>query len=114
MAQNGTVVNKSSWFLLYRESVIQNSKVVRKQWKKRLAPISDRYKTEADLKPLIRKILREAEDTREAPNSEADFVTYVARSGICTSSHTSAGRPCGISGASRSWTSSRRPPSSAS
>jgi hypothetical protein len=58
MAQNGFIFKKSgAWFLKYRDSVIVNGQLQRRQQCKRLADVSDQYRTEKDLRGLRDDVL---------------------------------------------------------
>ena len=46
MAQQGFIYkSRGSWFLKYRDDVIENGQIVRKQQCKKLAAVCDRYRT---------------------------------------------------------------------
>lgn len=58
MSQKGYIFKKDgSWFLRYRDNVIEDGQVVRKQQCKRLAAVCDRYRTKRDVQPLADEIL---------------------------------------------------------
>jgi hypothetical protein len=53
MAQKGFIYkSRGSWFLKYRDDVIEDGQIVRKQQCKKLAPVCDRYRVEKDLHGL--------------------------------------------------------------
>jgi len=67
----------SSWYGRWREDVIENGLVVRKQRSVKLADVSDRYRTKADVRPLLAEKLRPINEGRQRPESTlpvADFV----------------------------------------
>ena len=54
MAQKGCVCRKGNgWFLKYRENVIVNGQIIRKQMCVKLADHGDRYRCEKDLDDLV-------------------------------------------------------------
>jgi integrase len=58
MAQKGFIFKKGgSWFLRYRDNVIEGGQVRRKLECKKLAPVCDRYRSEKDLHALRDEIL---------------------------------------------------------
>ena len=58
MGQKGFIFKKGgSWFLRYRDDVIEDGQIIRKQQCKRLAPVCDQYRTEKDLQGLREEIL---------------------------------------------------------
>ncbi len=68
MAQRGYLFKKNgSWFLRYRDDFLVGGMVVRKQVCKRLAPVSDRYRTERDLRELVDEILRPINSGKARP-----------------------------------------------
>src|ERR1700674_1190507 len=51
MAQRGRIHrNGSSWYLTYREPRIENGKRVMRQVVKKIAPVDDKYRTEASVR----------------------------------------------------------------
>ncbi|MGI9102522.1 MAG: tyrosine-type recombinase/integrase [Terriglobales bacterium] len=57
--QKGCIYKSSgAWYARYREDVIQNGRMARKLRCKRLADVSDRYRTKNDVLPLLADILR--------------------------------------------------------
>lgn len=77
MAQKGFVFRKGdSWFLRYRDTVIENGELRRKLMCKRLAPVCDRYRIKKDLKGLVDDILGPINSGRaraESTVTVADF-----------------------------------------
>jgi integrase len=70
MAQDGHVFRKgNSWFLRYRDDVIENGQVRRKQQCKRLAPFCDKYRTERDLQGLRDETLAPINSGKVRPES---------------------------------------------
>jgi integrase len=70
MAQDGYVFKKgASWFLRYRDDVIEDGHVLRKQRCKRLAPVSDQYRTEKDLRGLVEETLGPINGGKVRPES---------------------------------------------
>jgi integrase len=58
MAQKGFLFKKcGGWFLKYRDTVIEDGQLVRRQMCKRLTDVSDRYRTPRDLEALKNEIL---------------------------------------------------------
>jgi integrase len=70
MSQKGFVFKKGgSWFLRYRDNVIENGQVVRKQQCKKLAPVCDQYRTEKDLQGLRDETLGPINSGKARPES---------------------------------------------
>jgi len=58
MAQKGFIYkSRGSWFLKYRDDVIEEGRIVRKQQCKKLTAVCDRYRTEKDLHGLRDEIM---------------------------------------------------------
>jgi len=70
MSQKGFIFKKGgSWFLRYRDDVIEDGRVVRKQQCKRLAPVCDQYRIERDLHGLRDDILNPINGKKVRPES---------------------------------------------
>lgn len=70
MSQNGFLFKKSGgWFLRYRDDVIVDGQVQRKQKCKRLANVSDKYRTEKDLEGLRNDVLGPINSGKVKPES---------------------------------------------
>jgi integrase len=70
MAQQGCVKKKGGWWVLYyRDNVMVNGQVERKLIAKRLAPISDRHRTEKDLQGLRDEVLGPVNSGKTRPES---------------------------------------------
>ncbi len=66
-----------SWYGRWREDVLEEGRVVRKQRSAKLAEVSDRYRCKADVRPLLAEKLRPINEGRMRPESTlpvADFV----------------------------------------
>jgi integrase len=66
-----------SWYGRWREDVLEEGRVIRKQRSVKLADVSDRYRTKADVRPLLAEKLRPINEGRHRPESTlpvADFV----------------------------------------
>ena len=68
----------NSWFGRWREDVLKDGKIVRKQRCKRLADYCDRYKTERDVRPLLEEILRPLNQGRADVRSSVTLASFVA------------------------------------
>jgi hypothetical protein len=77
MAQKGFIYkSRGRWFLKYRDDVIEDGQVVRKQQCKKLAAVCDRYRTEKDLHGPSDEILGPINSGKVRPESTlsvADF-----------------------------------------
>jgi integrase len=63
--QNGTIKRiGGSWYGRWRENVIENGVVVRKQRFEKLCEVDDRYRTKADIRPLLAERLRALNEGR--------------------------------------------------
>ena len=70
MAQQGFIYkSRGSWFLKYRDDVIENGQIVRKQQCKKLAAVCDRYRVEKDLHGLRDEILGPINSGKVRPES---------------------------------------------
>jgi integrase len=74
-----------SWYGRWREDVLQEGRVVRKQRSAKLVDVSDRYRTKADVRPLLAEKLRPINEGRTRPEStlavaefvESHYLTFV-------------------------------------
>ena len=58
MNQQGTVLRRgSSWYFMFRDNVMQDGAIVRKQKVVKLADVSDRYRRESDLSLIPQETL---------------------------------------------------------
>jgi hypothetical protein len=70
MAQKGFIFQKGgSWFLRYRDNVIEGGQVRRKLECKKLAPVCDLYRTEKDLQALRDGVLKPINSGKLKPES---------------------------------------------
>jgi integrase len=69
----------NSWFGRWREDVLEDGKVVRKQRCKRLADYSDRYRTESDVRPLLAEKLRPINEGRTRPEGTLVLSEFVEK-----------------------------------
>jgi len=70
MAQQGFIYkSRGSWFLKYRDDVIEDGRIVRKQQCKKLAAVCDRYRVEKDLQGLRDEILGPINSGKVRPES---------------------------------------------
>jgi integrase len=77
MAQKGFIFKKGgNWFLRYRDDVIEDGRVIRKQCCKKLAPVSDQYRTEKDLRGLVEEILGPINSDKVRPESTLIVAEY--------------------------------------
>jgi integrase len=66
-----------SWFGRWRDDVVENGQVCRRQRSAKLADVCDRYRTKADVRPLLAEKLRALNEGKSRPESTlpvADFV----------------------------------------
>jgi integrase len=66
-----------SWFGRWREDVLEDGQVVRKQRSKKLVDYCDRYRSESDVRPLLDDILRPLNQGRSSPQSSLAVAEYV-------------------------------------
>jgi integrase len=77
MAQKGFIFKKGgSWFLKYRDDVVQDGEVRRRQQCKRLAPVCDQYRVEKDLYGLRDEILQPINSGKARPESTMSVAEY--------------------------------------
>lgn len=67
----------NSWFGRWREDVLEDGRVVRKQRSLKLADASDRYRTKADVRPLLAEKLRPINENRMRPESSLSVAEFV-------------------------------------
>lgn len=70
---------KRSWYGRWREDILEDGVVVRKQRSEKLADVNDRYRTETDVRPLLEEKLRPLNERRTAPESTLAVADYVAQ-----------------------------------
>lgn len=66
-----------SWFGRWREDSLVDGRVVRKQRSAKLAEVSDRYRTEADVRPLLEERLRPVNEGKTRPESTLSVERFV-------------------------------------
>jgi integrase len=66
-----------SWFGRWREDFLVEGRVVRKQRSVKLADVSDRYRTEADVRPLLEEKLRPVNEGKTRPESTLPIAQFV-------------------------------------
>src|SRR6266571_1831432 len=66
-----------SWYGRWREDVLEEGRVVRKQRSAKLAEVSDRYRTKADVRPLLAEKLRPINEGRARPESTLSVAEFV-------------------------------------
>ncbi len=77
MGQKGFIFKKGgSWFLRYRDEVIENGQVLRKQQCKKLASVCDRYRTKKDLHGLRDEILGPINSGKVRPESTLSVAEF--------------------------------------
>lgn len=77
MTQKGFIFKKGgSWFLRYRDDVIENGEVRRKLQCKRLAAVCDQYRTERDLQGLRDEILVPINGGKSRPESSLSVAQF--------------------------------------
>jgi integrase len=69
----------SSWFGRWRDDVIENGRVVRKQRSGKLADVCDRYRTKADVRPLLAEKLRPIKEGKTRPESTLPVAEFVEK-----------------------------------
>ena len=80
MGQKGFIFRKGgSWFLRYRDDVIEDGQIVRKQQCKRLAPVCDQYRTEKDLQGLREETLGPINSGKVRPESTLTIAEFAER-----------------------------------
>jgi integrase len=66
-----------SWYGRWREDVIENGAVVRKQRSEKLAEVCERYRTKADVRPLLEEKLRPLNERKVSPESTLSISQFV-------------------------------------
>jgi len=66
-----------SWYGRWREDVLEEGRVVRKQRAAKLAEVSDRYRCKADVRPLLAEKLRPINEGRTRPESTLAVAEFV-------------------------------------
>lgn len=66
-----------SWFGRWREDVLEDERVVRKQRSVKLADVCDRYRSKADVRPLLAERLRPINEHRRRPESTLPVAEFV-------------------------------------
>jgi integrase len=66
-----------SWYGRWREDVIENGQIVRKQRFEKLCEVDDRYRTKADVRPLLAEKLRSLNECRIDARSSLTLATFV-------------------------------------
>src|SRR5258708_35557215 len=66
-----------SWYGRWREDVLEKGRVVRKQRSAKLADVSDRYRTKADVRPLLAEKLRPINEGRARPEGTLSVAEFV-------------------------------------
>ena len=75
--QNGEIIRiRESWYRRWYESVIANGQSVRKRFLK-LCDADDRYRTKADVRPLLAERLRALNEGRMDARSSLTLATFV-------------------------------------
>lgn len=67
-----------SWYGRWREDAIENGRLVRKQRFEKLCEVDDRYRTKADVRPLLSDKLRALNEGRIDARSSLTLATFVA------------------------------------
>src|SRR6266704_4270423 len=77
--QNGTIKRLGkSWYGRWREDVIENGQTVRKQRFQKLCDVDDRYRTRADVRPLLAEKLRALNEGRTDARSSLTPAAFVS------------------------------------
>lgn len=78
--QSGTIKRIGrSWYGRWREDVIENGQTVRKQRFEKLCDVDDRYRTKADVSPLLTEKLRSLNEGRTDVRSSLTLATFVTQ-----------------------------------
>jgi integrase len=76
--QSGTIKRIGrSWYGRWREDVIENGQTIRKQRFEKLCDVDDRYRTKADVSPLLTEKLRSLNEGRTDVRSSLTLATFV-------------------------------------
>src|SRR5580704_15348792 len=81
-----------SWYGRWREDVIENGVVVRKQRSAKLADVCDRYRTKVDVRPLLEERLRPLNERKLTAACTLSLATS-SMAFICPTSPSRKGRP---------------------
>lgn len=77
--QSGTIKRiGGSWYGRWREDVIEHGRTVRKQRFLKLCEVDDRYRTKADVRPLLAEKLRALNEGRTDARSSLTLAAFVA------------------------------------
>jgi integrase len=77
--QNGSIKRiGGSWYGIWREDVIENGQTVRKQRFQKLCDVDDRYRTKADVRPLLAERLRALNEGRTDARSSLTLAAFVS------------------------------------
>lgn len=68
---------RRSWYGRWREDVLEDGRVVRKQRSAKLADVCDRYRSKADVRPLLAEKLRPINERRTRPESTLPVEMFV-------------------------------------
>jgi len=66
-----------SWYGRWWENVLQDGRVVRKQRSRKLADYCDRYRTKADVRPLLTEVLRPINEGRSDARRTMPIAEYI-------------------------------------
>jgi integrase len=66
-----------SWYARWREDVLEDGRVVRKQRSAKLADVCDRYRSKSDVRPLLAEKLRPMNEGRTRPESTLPVAEFV-------------------------------------
>ena len=66
-----------SWYGRCREDVIESGQIVRKQRFEKLCEVDDRYRTKADVRPLLAEKLRSLNECRIDARSSLTLAAFV-------------------------------------
>ena len=93
--QTGEIIRiENSWYGRWYESVIENGKSVRKRRFVKLCDVDDRYRTKADVRPLLAEKLRALNEGRTDARSSLSLAAFVTEYYDPTSARTSNPQPC--------------------
>ena len=67
-----------SWYGRWREDVIEKGQAVRKQRFEKLCEVDDRYRTKADVRPLLAEKLRSLNEGRTDARSSLSLAAFVS------------------------------------
>src|SRR5882762_2132086 len=76
--QDGYIYKKGrSWYVRYREDVIENGEVVRKQRCEKIADYSNSYRSEKDVRPLAAEKLKPHNENRVSAESAMTLARFI-------------------------------------